>query len=330
MMTLRPFSSRATGTLKQSSKNRHGFTLIELLVVIAIIAILIALLLPAVQQAREAARRTQCKNNLKQIGLAFHNFHDVHDHLPTGARDGAGTSFACCNAREREGWSWSYQILPYMEQANIYELGTDDDPVGTYPIVAREGIKSYYCPSRRKPTSYGSGFYRSDYAGNGGQRGPGGVASAPSNGQKGVLVQTTAVTELRINDIKDGASNTIMVAEKALHPDRHGSDGGDNEPWNNAGWDECVIRWGAGINSAGLEYGIPPLPDSDAPTNTVGVADKGGVNWTNWHPYFGSAHHGGMNACLADGSVRLISYNIDGEVMRRISMRNDRETVGEF
>lgn len=330
MRTLRPFSSPATGTLKHSSKKRCGFTLIELLVVIAIIAILIALLLPAVQQAREAARRTECRNNLKQIGLAFHNFHDVHDHLPTGARDGAGTSFACCNATEREGWSWSYQILPYLDQANLYNLGDDADPVGSAAIVAREGVKIFYCPSRRKPTPYGSGYYRSDYAGNGGQRGSGGNTTAPSNGQRGVLVQTTAVTELRINDIKDGASNTIMVAEKALHPDRHGSDGGDNEPWNNAGWDECVIRWGSGITSAGVEYGIPPRADVDAPTNTVAVVDKGGVSWTNWHPFFGSAHQGGMNACLADGSVRLINYNIDGEVMRRISLRNDREAVGEY
>ncbi|QDT44286.1 putative major pilin subunit [Gimesia alba] len=328
MMTLRPFSSPASGALKHSSKRRRGFTLIELLVVIAIIAILIALLLPAVQQAREAARRTQCKNNLKQIGLAFHNFHDVHDRLPTGARDGAGSSYACCNAQERAGWSWLYHILPYMEQSNVYELGTDADPVGTYPLVGRTGIKSYYCPSRRKPTSYGSGYYRSDYAGNGGQR-EGGITSTLSLGQRGVVVRTDS-REIRINDIKDGASNTIMVAEKALHPDRHGQDGGDNEPWVNAGWDECVIRHGAGKNSAGVEYGLTPLYDTDAPTNTVAVVDKGGVSWTNWHPFFGSAHQGGMNACLADGSVRLISYNIDGEIMRRISLTNDRESVGEY
>ncbi|EDL61911.1 DUF1559 domain-containing protein [Gimesia maris] len=327
MKTLRPFSPTVTGTSPRPSHNRNGFTLIELLVVIAIIAILIALLLPAVQQAREAARRTQCKNNLKQIGLAFHNFHDVHDQLPNGARDGAGSSFACCNATEREGWSWLYHILPYMEQSNVYDLGTDDDPVGTYPLVGRKGIKAYYCPSRRGPKSY-SGYYRSDYAGNGGQR-EGGITSTVSTGKRGVVVQTTT-RQIRINDIQDGASNTIMVAEKALHPDRHGADGGDNEPWNNAGWDECVIRHGAGITSAGVEYGLTPLPDVKAPTDTVAVVDKGGVSWTNWHPFFGSAHDGGMNACLADGSVRLISYNIDHEVMRRISLTDDREPIDNF
>ncbi|MFH1300302.1 MAG: DUF1559 domain-containing protein [Planctomycetota bacterium] len=328
MKTLRPFSRPATGARKCPTNIRRGFTLIELLVVIAIIAILVALLLPAVQQAREAARRTQCKNNLKQIGLAFHNFHDAYDRLPTGARDGAGASFACCNATERVGWSWSYQILPFMEQSNVYELGTDADPVGTYPLVGRAGIKAFYCPTRRKPTSYGSGYYRSDYAGNGGQR-SGGITNSVSTGKRGVVVQTTS-REIRINDIKDGSSNTIMVAEKALHPDRHGLDGGDNEPWNNAGWDECVIRHGAGITSAGVEYGLTPLYDTDAPTDTIAVTDKGGVSWTNWHPFFGSAHSGGMNACLADGAVRLISYNIDGEVMRRISLTDDREPIGEF
>ena len=329
MRTLRPVSPLTTVAHKQSTNSRRGFTLIELLVVIAIIAILIALLLPAVQQAREAARRTQCRNNLKQIGLAFHNFHDVYDRLPTGARDGAGASYSCCNATERVGWSWSYQILPYMEQNNVYDQGTDDDPVGTYPIVARNGIKAYYCPTRRKPTSYGSGYYRCDYAGNAGQRSGSITANDTSKGMRGVVVQTT-LREIRINDIKDGASNTIMVAEKALHPDRHGSDGGDNEPWNNAGWDECVVRHGAGITSAGVEYGLTPLYDLDAPTDTTAVVDKGGVSWTNWHPFFGSAHQGGMNACLADGSVRLISYNIDGEIMRRISLTNDHQSVGEY
>ncbi|MCA9006762.1 MAG: DUF1559 domain-containing protein [Planctomycetaceae bacterium] len=328
MKTLRPFSPQATGTSPRPAQTRNGFTLIELLVVIAIIAILIALLLPAVQQAREAARRTQCKNNLKQIGLAFHNFHDVHDQLPNGARDGAGASFACCNATEREGWSWSYHILPYMEQSNLYDMGTDADPVGTYPLVGRKGVKAYYCPSRRKPTSYGSGYYRSDYAGNGGQR-EGGITNSVSTGKRGVVVQTTT-RHVRINDIQDGASNTIMVAEKALHPDRHGLDGGDNEPWNNAGWDECVIRHGAGITSAGVEYGLTPLPDVQAPTDAIAVTDKGGISWTNWHPFFGSAHDGGMNACLADGSVRVISYNIDHEVMRRISLTDDREPLENF
>lgn len=328
MRTLRPISSPATGTRQLRTESRRGFTLIELLVVIAIIAILIALLLPAVQQAREAARRTQCKNNLKQIGLAFHNFHDVYDRLPTGARDGAGASYACCNATERAGWSWLYHILPYMEQSTIYDLGTDDDPVGTYPLVGRKGVKAYYCPSRRKVTSYGSGYYRSDYAGNGGQR-EGGITSTLSLGKRGVVVRTDS-KEVRINDIKDGASNTIMVAEKALNPDRHGLDGGDNEPWVNAGWDECVIRHGAGRTSSGVEYGLTPLPDVKAPTDTVAVTDKGGVSWTNWHPFFGSAHDGGMNACLADGSVRLISYNIDGDIMRRISLTDDREPLENF
>src|SRR5690606_28599615 len=109
---------------------RGGFTLIELLVVIAIIAILIALLLPAVQQAREAARRSQCTNNLKQMGLAFHNFQDVYGHLPHGARDGHQDSDPldfCCRSKTKHGYSWSYWILPQMDQSNVFNLVEDGD-----------------------------------------------------------------------------------------------------------------------------------------------------------------------------------------------------------
>ena len=311
--------------------SKRGFTLIELLVVIAIIAILIALLLPAVQQAREAARRTQCKNNLKQIGLAFHNFQDVYQHLPNGARDGndGDPLTSCCNSATRRGWSWAYHILPYMEQQNLFDLGDENDPAGTVNLVAQQAVKGYYCPTRRDPLPDGNGFYRLDYAGNAGERAPGDLRGTDNNGTKGVVMQTDA-GKTTVERIRDGSSNTMMVAEKALHPDRHHSDGGDNERWNNAGWDECVIRYGAGRNSSGTLYGIPPLPDNKAPTNTVGVTDAGGVNWTNWHPYFGSAHTGGMNACMADGAVVVISYTIDNEVMRRLSHSKDGLTVEEF
>jgi prepilin-type N-terminal cleavage/methylation domain-containing protein/prepilin-type processing-associated H-X9-DG protein len=323
--------------------HRGGFTLIELLVVIAIIAVLIALLLPAVQQARESARRTQCKNNLKQIGLAFHNFQDAQGYLPQGGRDGISTDdleTTCCNSSEVRGFSWLFNILPYMEQNAIYQLADDDNFSATNTAVAQSLISAYNCPTRRAPTTYGSAnTYRYDYAGNAGERhytGSNvrtpendfvssvrhGVRYIESSGDKtGVVIQTDR-TKLIVSRIRDGSSNTIMVGEKALAPDRHGSDGGDNEYWNNAGWDEDIIRFGAGRNESNQVFGIPPVSDDDV--------QKRIPSGTQWYNMFGSAHSGGTNFVMADGSVRTIQYNISTEVFRRLSHRQDGEPVGEF
>src|ERR1700722_3058640 len=147
--------------MSRLSSRRTAFTLIELLVVIAIIAILIGLLLPPVQKVGESAARAQCQNNLKQIGLAFHNYHDAYLNFPPAGSDGPDTS--CCNATTRVGWTWMFYITPYIEQDSIHNL---PDPGGN-TTVAQTAIKNYYCPSRRQPTVYSNGA-RSDYAGNGG------------------------------------------------------------------------------------------------------------------------------------------------------------------
>jgi prepilin-type N-terminal cleavage/methylation domain-containing protein len=148
--------------MMNSRRKRFGFTLVELLVVIAIIGVLVALLLPAIQSAREAARRAECSNNLKQIGLAFHNFQDTYGNLPGGGRDGHHKSDAmdfCCRSKTVYGWNWTYHILPFMEQTAIYDLGsTAADPASgstaynnTEDLPAREFVKTLYCPSRRSP-----------------------------------------------------------------------------------------------------------------------------------------------------------------------------------
>ncbi|HTN76955.1 MAG TPA: DUF1559 domain-containing protein, partial [Pirellulaceae bacterium] len=138
--------------------SKRGFTLVELLVVIAIIGVLVALLLPAVQAAREAARRMQCHNNMKQIGLASHNHHDSLGYFPPGGSDGPDTD--CCNATSRDGWSWAYHLTPYIEQTAIHDLTTDS-------LVATSVIPGYFCPSRRPPNLYNK-LGHADYAGNGG------------------------------------------------------------------------------------------------------------------------------------------------------------------
>lgn len=315
-----------------------GFTLVELLVVIAIIGILVGLLLPAVQAARESARRMQCQNNLKQISLAMHNFHDTYKRLPFGGRDGhpgPPVDGSCCRGRVVEWWNWAYHILPYIELGVIYDLGDrrqdpPRDPTGTYnPTenqVAAVPVSVYYCPSRRRPFPH-SGFYRNDYAGNAGERGTGGVASGNGRGQRGVIVRND-LPPMALELIRDGSSNTILVGEKGLNPLWAGGEGGDNERWNNHGWDEDSIRWGGTIDSSGQPYGWPPMPDNRLPEpNNPTVTDMQGRAFTRWHPFFGSSHRGGANFAMADGSVRSISFTVNPETFRRLSLANDRLPV---
>ncbi len=334
---------------------RNAFTLIELLVVIAIIATLVALLLPAVQQARESARRSQCQNNLRQIGLAMHNFHDARNKLPGGGRDHnsdvayqqdqAVSDSYCCNSRDRSGYSWLYWILPYMEQAAVFDLATEDmDPAvgstGTYntgmDAVSRSVIPAFSCPTRRVPALWldESGHYRSDYAGNAGERTTSGVRNITNAGKRGAIIRT-GTGEIIIERLRDGSSNTILVAEKALHPLAQGTEGGDNERWSNPGWDEDIVRYGGGLLADGTVYGITPIPDKfstfkDNNGAWTPLTDKGGRVWdTSWHPFFGSPH-AVLNAVFADGSVHPLSFNIDHLTFRKLSLANDGEAVGEF
>lgn len=311
---------------RPATASRRGFTLIELLVVIAIIAVLVALLLPAVQQAREAARRTQCANQLKQMGLAFHNFEEQYNRLPNAATNGdtrVTDTTGYTRGRNVESWAWSYWILPFVDQTAVFNLasnGKDPAPVvnaGTYnsaeSTVAGKAIPIYYCPSRRSPTLI-SGSYKCDYAGNAGDKGR-------NDGTPGVLIRT-GVDKIRFEQIKDGASNTLMVAEKVLQPDSYGYDGGDNERWNNAGWDEDHVRWGASTHATtGVITYYPPLPDVKGPVSTSSASV--------WPSNFGSSHSA-LNGVLCDGSVRQIAFDIDQETFRRLCGSKDQKPVGEF
>lgn len=347
---------------------KPGFTLVELLVVIAIIGILVGLLLPAVQAAREAARRMQCSNNLKQIGLASLNFESAYGSLPQGPFDGhpkavqtdgvtpnangyeytLGTT--CCRAANKDGWSAQYKILPFMEQNNVWNLGLDVKPIWTGaassgPVpgvtgeddVARSLVPTYYCPSRRAPIGYVSAYGRTDYAGSAGffqgqadstvafiPTAPLGAPAQPirtavngglTPGRGGAIVWSGSGKKRKLGGITDGTSNSLMFAEKALHVSQQGRDGGDNERWNNAGWDECVMRWH-----------FPPQPDSK--TVQPGVAPSTvAATSTNWNRYFGSSHSGGLNGAGVDGSVRFFAFSVDANVWRLICVVDDGEVL---
>ena len=272
---------------------RGGFTLIELLVVIAIIAVLVGLLLPAVQKVREAAARATCANNLKQMALAFHSHHAAVGHFPKGGThlppaypSSADTSASTPLARE-PSWSWAYLILPYVEQDNLYK-NTDCATVRNTPV------KLYYCPSRRPAQPY-NGTAKIDYAGNAGDQ---------SEGENGLVMRSTRGV-VRVADVVDGTSNTVMLGEKQLNRAMFGLSIDDNESYCTPGWNDDweVYRWGADA----------PEPDCHAPGHTAPSR------------VFGSAHPGGFTCAFADGSVRFVRYSVSPLAWRRACVRDDNQ-----
>jgi len=276
-----------------ATDNGRAFTLIELLVVIAIIAILIGLLLPAVQKVREAAARMSCQNNLKQLGLAWHNYHDVNGHFPTAGDNGPDTVNYCCSAQPGfvDYLNWTYHILPFIEQESIHRLVRPGVTTG-WSSINDKVVKTFYCPTRRAPTLY-KGHAKSDYA------------ASRGTGENGVARRVNLGRRVIMQGIIDGTSNTLMLGETRIHLAYISSGGccGDNEPAYNNGWADDVVR----------HTNVPPAPDIRDPAIPASTPDG----------MFGGSHPGGMNICLADGSVRFLRFEISAVNFQRLGNTSD-------
>lgn len=282
------------------SFRRSAFTLVELLVVIAIIGILIGMLLPAVQQVREAARRTNCLNNAVQLGLATHNYEFAHEHLPPGTINDTGP---IVNQAKGQHISFLVQLLGYLEQQGIAE--NFDQSLGTYApenLAAREmSIPTFLCPSYAWNASLGDlDVGLNNYAGcHHGSEVP------IDKDNNGVLFLNSKVT---FGEIKDGASNTVLIGEMLPKTGHLGWASGTRSTLRNTS--ELIS-----ISNRGRNRRNAAVVEDD------GADSVGG---------FGSQHSGGANVCLADGSARFVSEAIDSSVLSWIGNRADLEMMGDW
>ena len=325
-------------------KRRHGrqlsgFTLIELLVVIAIIGILVALLLPAVQQAREAARRTQCRNNLKQMGLAIHNYHDTFRCFPPGyLGDPPNESATGCNDVRPQhltdpGWGWSVYIMPYIDELNLYQQLMPGDKLvvcsaatGPQALAGSAELQDtlisvYMCPSADdrdlnpsrwpKPPSAPGEHAKSNYAGVGGR---GGWTGVSSGGEKAVFVDGTQHVA-RIRDVTDGSSNTLAVGEK-VRIDRDG--------------DLTLQSAALGERVGAYWIGIAPDTRTAAVVSRLELSPSSyAINGASINA-FASRHEGGCQFLVSDGSVHFISENVDQDAVSNLGVGNDGEVTPEL
>jgi prepilin-type N-terminal cleavage/methylation domain-containing protein/prepilin-type processing-associated H-X9-DG protein len=317
------------------ASRRLGFTLIELLVVIGVIAILIALLMPAVQKVRESASRSECINNLKQMALACHNFHNDYKKLPAG-----NTSFDTSFGSPYYGWSWQAQILPYVEQGAIHKLAkTYAETVNVYPYEPPDGnpaiaiqVPFYTCPSDSRPLSisYVDGFTVSftSYLGVSGQTADPTPPAPDTAARDGIFYMSSKV---RMIDIQDGASNTLLIGERPPSSDLLFGwyfAGGGYDMWGEAGDNVLGVREYKYARSAikwSEAAGITPITCADTYVNF----QMGDIRNNCDQIHYWSMHPGGANFALADGSVRFITYESDA-LLPALASRAGGEVVGEY
>ena len=280
--------------MRRSTSSHSGFTLIELLVVLAVVGVLTALLLPAVQSSREAARRMQCLQQIRQLGLALHNYHHAHSIFPPGSLV-RGPSFPILS-----GWGWGAMILPELEQAALYQQL--DFNHGTAVALNRDRIATsltiWRCPSEVEPGLMTVGSVLHPQID---------IASGNYCGVAGILRE---MSRTRIGDITDGTSQTLMVGERVIQPGANGS-----LP-HTSGW------FGQIAFVDGYEYRSVPH---------VHVHRDFPINGTMTSPdHFSSRHSGGAIFGLADGSARFLSENLDSLVFESLGTPDGGESIGEY
>jgi len=324
------------------SNARCGFTLVELLVVITIIGILISLLLPAVQSAREAARRAACSNNLKQLGLACLQHLETNGHLPTGGWLWRTSGDPDRGFSKKQPGGWHFNILPFIEQDALHQMGANSDDAtrrSEGKLRAETPVALFSCPSRRKPGAYpGNGLTtdvplnidapdewgKTDYAANAGTDDAidwtadsmselEALTDADWQTKAGTAPEARGVifcrSMVRMAHIRDGSSNTYLVGEKYVNPDDYegAEDWGDDQGWD-TGYDHDVLRWAKDLATH--------RPAQDRPS------------YTN-QKIFGSAHPGSFNIVFCDGSVHAISYAIDTEIHTCLADRKDGNPIDQ-
>ena len=312
------------------ARSRDGFTLIELLVVIAIIAVLIALLLPAVQAAREAARRLQCVNNLKQLGLAFHQYHDVHNVFPPGGYGGSLASMAAAESpflAAKRIVSWGTAILPYMEQAPLYNSFNQGLWYLQDANITASGttLATFLCPSNPASSLFKPNgdninlgmFARNDYAGNYGERGlrcypsancQNSYAEVGDTSGRGVILFGGGPM-VSVRDITDGTTSSVVLGEapEALHGlwSGHKNVLDQSAPINSRNgktsrWQSCIVTpTSARLGKLGCDFG------------------------QEFHSY----HPGGENFLFADGSARYVKESVSPQVLAAILSRKGGEIL---
>ena len=334
---------------------RRGFTLIELLVVIAIIAVLIALLLPAVQQAREAARRSQCKNNLKQIGLAMHNYHDVFNTFPPGYVAKIPQNIT---SSEPSLWAWGAFILPYIDQAPMYNLLNVGNSLLEQQLVTnlsalQTPLASFRCASDTGPSlndyqnsvmgpPTNDNWYKAIVVDSAGTQRQIAMSNYVMSASVGTSTTPPALSsqygppggigfsnsKIGLRDITDGSSNTLLVGERAY------------QYKNVVMGAATIVGFSASVNDPSSSANIKA-----AGLNAIGITYNG-INASlsaHDHRGYSSNHVGGAHFLLCDGAVRFISENIDNEnvsialgtdwynrTFTRLAGRNDGDVIGEF